>query len=231
MNETIESGLNSGVAPEQSSVEQSQGIQNQPDERFKAAREQGYSKGYRKAQQEFAGQQQSPSHSGALDPEQIRQIASAAATEATKKQLEAENAQRTQEAQNQQAFQIWNNLSSSAQEARKNYADFDQVVGSDYAKFGDAPDIVTLAAGVQNSAEVLYELAKNPEKIAVLRTLPAAFKFAKMQEIAQSIVKNKEALEAPLPNAPLSHVSPSYSQGVSGGKGASIDDFAKMFGG
>lgn len=119
------------------------------------------------------------------------------------------------EAQKQaQMQQVQNTLSNFAQQmgtGKGKYSDFDETV----ANLGDLqnlPHIVHLAADTGIAGDVMYELGRNPGKVASLTTLayinPHLAKV-EMKKLSDSIKMNQQSSNSPSVNEPLSQVKPS----------------------
>ena len=91
------------------------------------------------------------------------------------------------------------------------YSDFDETV----AKLGDfktIPHIVKMATETGNAEDVMYELGKNPGKVASLTTLAYINPHLaehEMKRLVDSIKANQKASEEPSAKEPLSHIKPS----------------------
>ncbi len=100
------------------------------------------------------------------------------------------------------------------------YQDFDSVVGD--VQFGSFPNVVQLATVyAENTADVMYELAKDRTRMAMLETLaersPSDAKV-QMQRFAKSIKDNAEAGRLRHPREPLSQIRPSNAGMDAGGR-------------
>jgi len=102
----------------------------------------------------------------------------------------------------------------------KPYDDFDDVTdGFDPGAF---PQIVYLVAKMNNAPEIVYELSKNPQKLAYIDSLAKSSpKFAQkeLQKIGASIDANKQALmdeQQAKTMPPLNRMTPSLKTGSSG---------------
>lgn len=110
------------------------------------------------------------------------------------------------------------------------YEDFDQVVGS--LPFDRIPHIIQLANGVENTADVMYELRKNPGKIAALTQLvqidpTGTLAMEQMHDLSSSIKKNRAAQGSKSPNEPLSQIKSSPIGADNGSM--TVSDFRKIF--
>jgi hypothetical protein len=120
-----------------------------------------------------------------------------------KRNQEAQYEAYKQQQQQQEAQRILNELSTKVQDASQRYDDFHDVVGKvDY--INNLPDILELSNLVDNSGDVLYELAKSPMKIAGIRGLPPNLAALEIQRLSQSIKSNQISAKKELPKDPLS---------------------------
>jgi len=89
---------------------------------------------------------------------------------------------------------------------KERYPDFDEVVGA--VDLTRMPHVVDLANTFENTADIMYELAKNPSKLAAIQILNDQPGLAKrsMKQLSDSIRKNNEAANQKTPNAPLSQI-------------------------
>ena len=131
-----------------------------------------------------------------------------------------------------QVTQAWqhmaNQLTPKLQEAQKTHSDFNEMVDQvDYAT--NAPDVLFLANAVDNAGDVLYDLAKNPGKLAnfrsILRETPQLAE-REMKRYGDSL-KNQTPTSRSLPPDPLSQLSPSNIGGNDGEK--TVDDFRAKY--
>lgn len=96
----------------------------------------------------------------------------------------------------QQMTQVANNYVQKIEEAKKSYEDFDTVTADfDPTAF---PQLTYLLSGIPDAGHALYDLSKNPLKLAALDRL--AEKNPKQAQtellkLAQSISQNRQALE------------------------------------
>ncbi len=109
------------------------------------------------------------------------------------------------------------------------YADFDEVTG-DYnpAAF---PQVSILAAQMDNTPDIMYELNKNPTKLTHLHSLARAnldMARKEMVKLSQSIKQNEEAVNNNVKSpSPLTKLKPSTIAGSDSGK-KSISDLRKQ---
>ena len=83
----------------------------------------------------------------------------------------------------------------------------------DSLELSTIPEVVQLANTVDNTADVMYELGKNPHKVASLLTLTrygnVKLAYAETKKLSDSIKQNQNALQQPVPPEPLSQLKPS----------------------
>lgn len=200
------------------------------------AKQKGYEKGYAQALAEAQAkvQAQPPVQpvQQPLDPnlssdERVRQIA-AQESERHFKAIQEQAIQKQQEAHGQQ---IAAQLAAKVNAAAEKYADFNDVV-RDVDYVNNFQDVLALSNTVDNSGDVLYDLAKNPGKLATLRQymreLPAHLVQKEMLRMSESIKANQNALGAPSSPSPLAPIKPSNT-GTDNGKMKSAADYRQQF--
>lgn len=146
-----------------------------------------------------------------------------------KKHEEAE-AKRYQDEQErlqiEEANKLVHKYSSKMNQGKEFFDDFEEVM-SDFAPQA-FPQLVYLAANEENTPAIMYELAKNPMKLASLQKLAEmhpALAEKEMKKLAQSISQNQQAVQANVSAPqPLSRLKSNQSTGVDSGK-MSIADF------
>lgn len=112
----------------------------------------------------------------------------------------------------QEAKRIATDFHTKLTTGKDKYSDFDAVTENlDYAAMHE---IVGLAAHSASEAipDVMYDLAKNPHKIANLQQLARSqprLAVIEMQRLVQSIRDNEAAAQVRTPNNPLSQMRPS----------------------
>lgn len=182
-------------------------------------REQGKVEGYEQAKAEFMShsnaqnsQQDSvpPSAVASADNEsRLRQIA----IEELSKQRAAEQEIFVQQQNQEAGTRILNDLNNRVATAKSKFEDFDKVVKPNFEDFAATPEVLLLAHQFDNSGEMLYDMAKNPTKIAqvqmMIKMKMGQAAFAEMKRLSDSIKVNEMAVNQPKPRSPLSQVSPS----------------------
>lgn len=156
-------------------------------------------------------QQAQPQYNGMSENEYRRM----AAEEAQRLRNEwVQDAQRT--AQEQDAQRIANEFLTKIGTGKTKYQDFDQKVQE--VGFGNFPHIVQLANMMENTDDIVYELANNPTKIGAIQTLidhairsgtQPTLALAEMRKLSNSIKENAKASNFKAPNDPLSQMRPS----------------------
>lgn len=153
------------------------------------------------------------------------------------KRLAAEEAERLRHewmqdahrnAQEQEAQKIANEFFTKLQTGKDKYSDFDKALGD--VEFRAIPHVVQLATMVDNTADVMYELAKHPTKIASLQqliTISPKLAYAEMSRLSQSIKENEMAVKSKFPAEPLSQMRPSNTGTDNGAM--SVADLRKKY--
>lgn len=169
-------------------------------------------------QQTMGGMQQ-------MSPDEIRNLIA----QATKEQQDKLAQEYVNYAQQQQAQELVNRFKGKIESGKGKYADFDDKVAK--LQLGRIPAIVQLADSVDNTADVIYDLADNPHKIANILQFasnPDTVHLAEiaMHRLSQSIKDNEAAKQLPNARAPLSQIRPSNAGTDNGVKG--VKDLRKL---
>lgn len=108
---------------------------------------------------------------------------------------------------------VANRYLQQMQAGKDSYEDFEQVTGDfDPTEF---PQLIYLVAGLDNAADVIYDLSKNPSKLATMDLLASRAPKkaqAELLKLATSIKDNRQAAseaEQQGVNAPLDRLQPS----------------------
>lgn len=160
-----------------------------------------------------------------IDPEQIANQV----IERIRKEAQQNSEARAQEELEREAKKIAADYNLKMKSGKDSYEDFDQVMG-DFRP--DAfPNLVWLANQVDNTHAVMYELMKNPTKLATVTVLaerdPEAAKNM-MARISSSIVANDQAKAQEKEVAPPLGRLSSSPTGQDNGK-PSMNDMKRMF--
>lgn len=128
--------------------------------------------------------------------------------------------------QEEEANKFVQKYSSKMSQGKEFFNDFEEVMG-DFVPQA-FPQIVYLATQEENTPAIMYELAKNPSKLAAMHTLAMthpALAEKEMRKLSQSISANQQALQQNVAvEPPLSRLKSSQNNGVDMGK-MSIADF------
>jgi hypothetical protein len=119
-----------------------------------------------------------------------------------------------------QMEQVANNYLQKHAEGKKNYEDFEEVTKEfDPTAF---PQLTFLVAGLENGGDIIYELSKNPNKLANIDFLAQRsprMAQAELQKLSKSITDNRQAQSdaqsQTIPD-PLDRLSPSRIVGSNG---------------
>lgn len=156
----------------------------------------------------------------------IRRIAAEEAQRA-RENFDAQNQQRNEEQQAQALVQKFFGRISNGKEK---YQDFDTVTGGlDLRPFPWSVQIMT--ENVDNTTDVLYELSKDPRKLAQIEWLAErspALAVKEAQRLSQSIKDNEAAKNIKLPNEPLNQLRQT-NVGLSNGTARTPSDYRAMF--
>lgn len=148
--------------------------------------------------------------------------------QASLKQAEQLQRQMHEQAQQEQANKIAQEFLGKMNHGASKYDDFSETVKE--LDLPNMPEIVQLANGVDNTHDVVYELAKNPNKLANLMILsqksPGLAK-RQMLELSNSITSNENALNQPKTPEPLSQINPSPTSTSDGEM--TLKDMKKLF--
>jgi hypothetical protein len=181
------------------------------------AKQKGFEKGYQQAKAELMSQKPND----AMQPNQpqnftptdndsrLRQIA----LEELSKQRAIETANWEAKQREEAGTRILNELNTKASSAKAKFEDYDKVVRPGFSNFEKTPEVLLLAHQFDNSGEMLYDMAKNPGKIAQI-TIMAKLgmndeAYSEMKKLSDSIKVNEMSANQPKPKMPLSQVNPS----------------------
>jgi len=170
-----------------------------------------HKRGYEKAMREAQMQQPQAPQAPQLSPEDIARIA----REETLKAHQQALAEQMKQQQLAEAVRVQNDVESKLQatKASGRYPDFDEKIKS--LGLDKMPALIWHASTVDNPGDVLYDLADNPAKIAMLNALPPHLIPGEIQKLSNSIKANqKTASDLNLPPDPLRPINPSAGVGV-----------------
>lgn len=176
-------------------------------------------KAYDKARSEFdtrikALEEQIQAQKGNPDGASTSQNAPVISKDILRSELQAliqeEQERHVQAKQQEEANRIVKELSEKFVKAESQLPDFKDVITS--FRFENTPEILRAANMFENSGEILYDLAKNPNKIGALLALgdrdPDAM-VRQLKDLSSSIQKNVKATQTKFPNEPLQSLKPS----------------------
>jgi len=193
--------------------------QSEVNELVQGAKQRGFQKGYQQAlnegqpQQQMAQsqpmQQQPQMAHQSMSPQEISDMAAQkVAAEFAKHHRDMQVAAAEAESTRQ-----LNQLAAKIAASKHEFPDFDKVIGAiNFAANDKLAMVVHQANTVDNSAAVLYELAKNPGKLGNIvgwNSIDPNVATAEVKKLSDSIKANQEGLNRPVPNDPLSQVKPS----------------------
>lgn len=160
--------------------------------------------------QNMQQQYQPPAYSASQD--EIRRLAAEEAHRLRNEWIQDAN----RSAQEQDAQRIASEFFTKLESGKGKLDDFDKVLAD--VDLRSIPYHVQLANMVDNTAEVMYELAKNPSKIGAIQNLididlragrQPKLAISEMKRLSQSIKDNEKAVNFKNPNEPLSQMRPS----------------------
>jgi hypothetical protein len=174
----------------------------------------------RVAEQMQAGQMQQGANQ--VDSQSLDEQINARVQQALLADKERQEAARQQAAEaeyKEELRTLANDFMSKVGAGKVAYEDFDAVTADlDLRAF---PQLVFLSAGLENPADVVYELSKNPQKLVTIQALAEKSpQMAKRQleALSNSIKANREAMENPnQTDAPLPRIKPSTTASADAG--------------
>jgi hypothetical protein len=135
------------------------------------------------------------------------------------------NEQAEQKAREYAANQLINEFGGKMVAAKERYPDFDQVVGK--VNFEKAATLIPWINSLDNSADVMYDIAKHPSKFASLINLrdQPALAMDELKNLSSSIKTNQKSKSLPAIDEPLDKIKPSTS-GIDSGS-MTVRDYKK----
>lgn len=184
-------------------------------------RQKGYEEGYQKALSSLGNMQDAPKPQAAPNIEEL--------VKAQIDKMKSEDMAQQAEMQRQQHWNgVLTQLKPKVDDAAKKYNDYDTVTSNiDFIKH--APEVLAFANTVDNAGDVLYDLAKNPLKLAQIQAARSPeIAVAAIKQISDSIKMNEQAQSSnSRAREPLSQIRPSP---VGTGQGQmSIRDFKAKY--
>lgn len=162
-----------------------------------------YNAGLEKGKQEAAALAQANPN---MSEEKIQKMVDAAANKAQKEQILQDRASQTV-----------NQFMTKIQAGKDKYPDIEQKIQD--LDLQESVEIIELANSLDNTADVMYELAQHPNKaasiVAALRTGQTKNARLQIQKLSSSIKDNQKAAIV-VPKEPLSQIKPSSVAGDDG---------------
>jgi hypothetical protein len=118
-----------------------------------------------------------------------------------------------QQASEWQAQQIAQQFLGKLSAAKDKYPDFEETIAN--LEVHQFPEVVQLANNVDNTADIMYELGKNPSKAVILKQLAQLnpkMAALEIRRLSDSIQQNQAAQQTPSTHPPLSQLTPSVTQ-------------------
>lgn len=171
-----------------------------------------------------------PQYNG-MSEQEFRRVAAEEAQKARDNWIQESN--RT--SQEQEAQKIASEFFTKIEAGKSNLPDFDKVMAD--IDLRSIPYHVTLANMVDNTADVMYELAKNPSKIGAIENLinidiragrQPKLALSEIKRLSQSIKDNQQAAKFKSPNEPLSQMRPSNA-GTDNRGALSVSDYKRKY--
>ncbi len=138
--------------------------------------------------------------------DQIRQMIA----EQTQRQLQEQRDAQLEQMRMEHSQRVASEFVGKLESGKHKYNDFDKVVGE--VDFTQMPEIVALTHNLDNASDVIYELMKNPHKVAQVLTLAGRSPLLAnkaVKEISDSIKINDNAKNAKSVNDPVGRINPS----------------------
>lgn len=188
--------------------------QSQADAIIKTRIKETADKTEQRVRQEYASYVPAPSSMGGMTsaPSLTKEEVEKIATDAANKQHQSLADQYQKSEAQRQGQKTIDEIMTKLSTAKDKYPDFDEKVGPLFSEH--LGDIWVLANGVENTADVMYHLSENVEKISLIdglirRDPTGALARRSLAKMAESIKLNEQATNVKTPNAPLSQIKPS----------------------
>lgn len=115
------------------------------------------------------------------------------------------------------------------EQGKSKYPDFDEKVAK--LNLQNYPHLVQWTNGLDNTADVIYDIASNPEKFSHVITLSVVsphMAIDKLHSLSGTIKQNEAAKNAPVPPEPLDQIKPS-TVGIGSGGIPSVKDYKRIY--
>lgn len=160
-----------------------------------------------------------------MSPEEVRRMAAEETTRLRDEWLRDSH----RKSQEQEAYNLVNEFVTKLSTGKEKYQDFDTVTGDvDYGRFPNTVQLLTRY--VDNTAEVMYELASDRSKLALLEqlsTMSPKDAVVQIRRLSQSIKDNESAQKIRHANEPLSQMRPSNTGTDNGAM--SVNDYRRKY--
>ncbi len=191
----------------------------------------GFEAGLSQSQQETRSHHDVANANGAasFNESKVRELVNTQLAEISKNQQATIDKHRIDE----QAAQIFKSIDASAEAAKEKIPDFVEVMES-VNGFVSTPGILSAVHTLDNSAEVLHYLAKNPSKIPALAALSSDVNMSKaaaseLKVISDRLKQNDNAKNSPSAPNPISQIDTNVRDGIGGSEPDSIADFKEIY--
>ncbi len=188
-----------------------------------------YEKAKREAQKEIEQLKQAQASVGGMAPQIDEEQLYGKFYERLMGDVQAQQEEQKRAHFEQQMQDVAQNYLLKMEKGKNVYDDFEAVTSSFEPEA--FPKVVQLVSQMDNAADVIYELSKNPSKLVTINELAnRSHKMAQSQlnSLVESIKMNQQAKENNVrTNPPLAKTQPSTSAGVDTGA-KTIADFKKM---
>ncbi|WP_438967271.1 hypothetical protein [Flavobacterium sp.] len=181
----------------------------------RVGKEKAYKKGYEAALAEFSKNNVENNNSESI-PQSIQNSSSPSnfdenryrsmISEEMRKLHEEEAKKQEQKLLEENARRLFSELHQKVEMAKSRYPDYDEV--TKVLNIQEIPEILAYANEADNAGDILYDLAKNPSKIATLRSLPPQLAIHEINKLSNSIKTNQEGSKESPHRPPLEQLKP-----------------------
>lgn len=141
-------------------------------------------------------------NNSAFDEDRMRSMLS----EEVRRMHSEEQEKQQQKALEENARKLFNELSQKVENAKGRYSDYDEV--TKVLNVQEIPEILAYANEADNAGDILYDLAKNPSKIATLRGLPPHLAISEVHRLSNSIKTNQKGAQESPHTPPIQQLKP-----------------------
>lgn len=161
------------------------------------ARQAAHERGLAQGRAEAMHSQAPVQHKAGIDADEVKKVVSSAIDE-KQRQFEEQAHKAYEKAQ---ADKVADELRSKLNRGREKYKDWDSVTGK--IDWNEVPDILHFANTVDNSEDIIYDLSKEPHKMAQISGQRPHLAKVLIKELSDSIKANEAAKNTQMPAAPL----------------------------